>query len=81
MAVLMPELVKAGLKNRDDVRVSVFLGEVLHKGGKVLLPGDVGLFSATKDNMEAIFRLTTAGAGIVPLFSPLVECDTNTAVF
>ena len=81
MAVLMPELVKAGLKNRYDVRVGVFLGEVLHKRGKVLFPGDVGMFGAAKDNMEAIFRLTTAGTGIVPLFSPLVECDTNTAVF
>lgn len=30
--------------------------------------------------MEAVLRLTTAGAGIVPLFSPLVESDTNTAV-
>ena len=61
------------------MRVSLF--KVFHERGKVFLPGGSSILGLTEKDMNAIFRLATTGAGIVSLFSPLIEGDAHTAVF
>ena len=77
---MVSELLKAVLKNGGNLRVSVLFLQIFKKGGQVFVPGGIGIFRRAKKDVEGCFRLPTAGAGIIRLFTPLVKGDSHTAI-